>query len=893
MSLQAYQEFLRAKIAMAANHGFEIGLDEISPILKPHQKLIVQWAVRGGRRAIFASFGLGKSVMQLEILRIIVERCGGRGLIIAPLGVRHEFQHDSAMIGTSLRFIRRIEEADADGLYITNYETVREGKLDPRLFTAVSLDEAACLRGFGSTLTFREFMARIAGDDRSAGIKTEGIRYRFVATATPSPNQFIELLAYAAFLGVMDIGQGKTRFFKRNSEKADELTIHPHKQHEFWLWCSSWGLFLTKPSELGFSDEGYELPALTAQWHEIPTDHSGAGEERDGQARMFRNAAIGVQDAAREKRSTLDERVAKIMALLRAALASEPNQQLVIWCDLNDEQHAIEGALNADGITVSSLYGNQDVDHREGLLGDWKERRTTVFLSKPMMYGAGVNLQQSHTMIFAGVGFKFYAFVQAIHRIQRFLQAHACTVHIIYSEAEREIRRTLEAKWARHEELVAQMTAIIREYGLSEAAMASTLQRTIGCTRCEAKGQGWTLVNNDAIEETMTMAANSVDLVLTSVPFSTQYEYTPSYNDLGHTDSNEHFWRQMDFLTPELLRTLKPGRVAAIHVKDRIVPGGLTGLGFQTLYPFSDDCIAHFQKHGFAFLARKTIVTDVVRENNQTYRLGWTEQCKDGSRMGCGVPEYLLLFRKPPTDSSNGYADDPVLKPKLWLLEDGSSINLSHLEDAKKIKSASDRKHEPPPGPGYSRARWQVDAHGFMRSSGNRLLDPAELVGLDADVIFKIFRRHTLTQVYDFESHVACGEALEAAKQLPKKFMLLQPASWHPDVWTDVTRMRTLNGAQSAAGREMHLCCLQFDICDRVIAQFSMPGDLVFDPFVGLGTVALRALKLGRRGLGVELSPKYFPDAVAYLQAEEERLATPSLFDLLEATPGEQLEAAE
>src|SRR5262249_53478733 len=156
------------------------------------------------------------------------------------------------------------------------------------------------------------------------------------------------------------------------------------------------------------------------------------------------------------------------------------------------------------------------------------------------------------------------------------------------------------------------------------------------------------------------LESDGVGLIVTSIPFANQFEYTPTYNDFGHTDSNDHFWRQMDFLTPHLLRVLKPGRICAVHVKDRITPGGINGLGFQTITRISDQTADHFEKHGFATLARITIATDVVRENSGTYRLGWSEQCKDGSRMGRGLPEYVWLFRKPNSDSGNGYADEPV-----------------------------------------------------------------------------------------------------------------------------------------------------------------------------------------------------------------------------------------
>ena len=861
-----YRAFLEAKVRVAERLGFAVEDDEIHPLLKPHQRAMVRWAVEGGRRALFAAFGLGKSVVQLETLRLTLKYAAretgqaGRGLIVAPLGVRQEFRRDAAMLGLEIRFIRRIEEADAEGLYITNYETVRDGKLDPRHFTAVSLDEASVLRGFGGTKTFREFMRLFTSDGDGPGVK-----YRFVATATPSPNEYIELLAYAAFLEVMDVGEAKTRFFKRDSEKADRLTIHPHKEREFWLWVASWGLFLQRPSDLGYPDDGYVLPELQVVWHEVASDHGRAGAERSGQVRMFRDAAAGLVDAAREKRDSMGVRIARMREIVEA----EPEAHFLLWHDLEDERRAIEKAVPG----VVSVYGSQDLDAREAAIVDFSEGRIRHLAAKPSIAGSGCNFQRHcHRAVFVGIGFKFNDLIQAIHRIQRFLQPNAVRIDLIHSEAEREVRRTLEAKWARHEELVATMTGIIREYGLAQASIAHTMSRSIGVERQEVAGERFRIVNNDCVDELRRMEGGSADLIVTSIPFSTQYEYTPSYNDFGHTDDNDHFWRQMDFLTPELLRVLEPGRVAAIHVKDRIVPGGINGLGFQTVQPFSDECVAHFRKHGFAFLARKTVVTDVVRENNQTYRLGWTEQCKDGSRMGAGMPEYVLLFRKPPSDLSNGYADVPVVKEKpLCLDNDGVARPFDNRRNWKR----------PVPGTGYSRARWQMDAHGFARSAGDRLLSSEELRHLPHDTLYKLWRERSTGAVYDFEAHVAAAEDMDLAERLPSTFMLLPPHSWHPDVWTDVARMRTLNGAQAAKGREMHLCPLQFDIVDRLIVQLSMAGETVLDPFAGIGTVPLRALQLGRRGVGVELNPGYFTDAVAYLRAAEREIATPTLFDLM------------
>ena len=219
---------------------------------------------------------------------------------------------------------------------------------------------------------------------------------------------------------------------------------------------------------------------------------------------------------------------------------------------------------------------------------------------------------------------------------------------------------------------------------------------------------------------------------------------------------------------------------------------------------------------------------------------------KDGTKMGAGSPEYIVLFHKPQSDRSRGYADVPVTKDKA----------------------------------AYTRARWQVDAHAFWRSSGNRHLTPDELAALPVEDRSRLFTEQTLREVYDYESHIRVGESLDARGALPATFMSLAPGSWHPDVWHDVNRMLTLNGEQSRRNVQMHVCPLQFDIVDRLIGRYSNPGDLVYDPFGGIGTVPLRALKAGRRGRAAELNTGYFFDAVKYLQAEERRRDMPTLFDL-------------
>jgi DNA methylase/Helicase conserved C-terminal domain len=989
-----YTEFLRQKIKMARFSGFTVEPQDCHEILFPHQRDIVRWAVLGGNRAIFASFGLGKSVMQCEWLRQIIGAAGGTGLIVCPLGVRQELIRDAAMLGIRLVFIRSASEiVDGQAFYCTNYETVRDGKLNPQQFTAVSLDEASVLRSFGSK-TYQEFLPLF-----------EGVKYKLVNTATPSPNRYKELIHYAGFLGVMDTGQALTRFFQRDSEKANNLTLYPHKEQEFWLWVSSWAVFVQRPSDLGYSDEGYDLPPIEVRYHEVPTDYTMAGADRDGQGLMFQNPALGLSQAASEKRDSMPARIATMgrivdgylgraqavpTGILRSEqgrsagqaaieecsalrgkqgkaqgqdfgvagskpgedgrveppvprtqqgevgreaegdlrgeqacrvgaaqdcqtseiwsdagnvrsdaegsgrvmldlsstnepagcgprscnrsgaratvqevqfgagpIAGQPagadagsriSDQIVIWCDLNAEQDAIERALADRGLTSSSVHGALTTEEAERRIQEWRDRKTYALIGKPVMLGQGMNLQQCNKAIFVGVTYKFNDLIQATHRIQRFGQKRTCEMHIITSEAEREVLRTLQTKWAQHEEMVANMTEIIKQYGLNQLAMQEVLARSIGIKRLEVKGDLFSVANNDCVEEARLQPDNSVGLIVTSIPFANHYEYSPSYNDFGHTENNDHFWAQMDHLTPELLRITQPGRIYACHVKDRILFGNVTGAGAPTVSPFHCEAIMHGRKHGWDYMGLITVVTDVVRENNQTYRLGWSEQSKDGTKMGVGSPEYVVIFRKPQTDRSKGYADIPVAKSK---------------QD-------------------YTRAHWQVDAHAFWRSSGNRPITADELAGLGPDKLASLFTKYTMQHVYDYEFHIKIGEELEARGALPSTFMSLAPGSHHPDVWHDINRMRTLNGDQTNRNVEKHVCPLQFDIVDRLIERYSNKGERVYDPFCGLGTVPVRAIKLGRTGGGSELNAAYFMDQVHYLKAAEREFSMPDLFAALE-----------
>jgi len=480
---------------------------------------------------------------------------------------------------------------------------------------------------------------------------------------------------------------------------------------------------------------------------------------------------------------------------------------------------------------------------------DFKHSKFQILNTKPKIAGSGCNFQtHCHNMVFVGIDYKFNDFIQAIHRCYRFKQTEEVNVYAIFTNNEVEVLKTLKQKWVNHIELQTEMINIVREFGLNTDKITADMKRQIFENRRSATIGNATVFNEDTVKIHEEMEDNSTDMILTSIPFGDHYEYSDNYNDFGHNNGNEEFFKQMDFLTPNLLRTLKPGKIAAIHVKDRIRYSYQNGTSFTTIDDFSGKTVAHFVKHGFYLVGKITVTTDVVRENNQTYRLGWSEQCKDATKMGVGLPEYVLLFRKRPSEMNNAYADEPCVKTK---------------EE-------------------YPIDNWQLDAHAYWKSDGNRFMSYDELKIADMKTVFNSWRKHDKESVYNFQEHLKVCQDLEKAGKLSRLFMTIPPTSPTDMVWTDVNRMNTLNANQANRKKEKHICPLQLDIIERLINRFTMKGDKIDDPFGGLFSTAFKALEMERKAISAELNPNYYDDGLFYLKSIEYKINVPSLFDILE-----------
>lgn len=866
-----YQKFLEAKVVVAGSFGAEIDRESLNSILLPHQKDIVHWSVQGGRRAIFASFGLGKTVMQLEIAKQIILLTGKPFLICMPLGVVGEFKDDNDLLNTGYE-IQYITDSDEVNdlelkIYLTNYERVRKGDIHADKFGGVSFDEASIIRNLKTETTnyvLKHF---------------KKVNYRFVATATPTPNDFIEILNYADYLGVIDRGHALTRFFQRDSTKAGHLTLYDNKKEEFWKWVSSWAIFINKPSDLGYDDEGYNLPKLNFNEVEIENVSTDVITNKKGDIVLVKDLTKSLIDTSREKRETIALRVQKTLDIVN----DNPDEKWILWHHMEAERTLLESKFK--DFDLKSVYGSQKNSEKEDLLISFKHKEFQILSTKPKIAGSGCNFQHAcSNMVFVGIDYKFNDFIQAIHRCYRFKQSKEVNVFAIFTNNEREVLKALKSKWKNHIELQTEMINLVREFGLNNDKITADMKRKIFTDRRSSKIGNATVFNDDTINVHNEMPDNSTDMILTSIPFGDHYEYSDNYNDFGHNDGNEEFFKQMDFLTPNLLRTLKPGKIAAIHVKDRIRYSYQNGTKFTTIESFSNDTIRHFTKasikdkiemldalkkegvvltekldsellelkkdyeNRFYHVGTITVTTDVVRENNQTYRLGWSEQCKDATKMGVGLPEYVLIFRKAPSHMENAYADEPCVKTKQE----------------------------------YSIDQWQLDAHAYWKSSGDRFMSADELTASEMKTVFNKWRKFDKANIYDFQEHLKVCKDLEAANKLSRLFMTIPPTSPSENVWTDVNRMNTLNANQANRKKEKHICPLQLDIIERLINRFTMPGDVVDDPFGGLFSTAYKALEMGRKAISAELNPDYYDDGLFYLKSIEYKINVPTLFDMLE-----------
>jgi DNA modification methylase len=840
MSEVTYEQFLESKIKLAEKGGITVERSALHPSLRPDQVDGAIWALELGAGLVALDAGMGKTRIGIEVMRLLISGFDGKALIVTELGAADTFVDpdpevgEAAAMGYKLKYVTCQEEAlqAEEMIVVTNYERVRAGSFDFGAFGAVWLDEGNYIKNMASETTevLKQQLARV--------------KYKYIATATPSPNEVLELINYAHVLGICDRGQILTRFFQRNSTKAGELTLYPRHEDDFWLWVHSWCIAVTSPKDLGYDYPGFELPKLNVHWVEVPINKAlDAGKEKDGQARLFIQSRSGLSESAKIKRESIDARVHRALEIR----SQYPNDHFILWHHREDERKAINNMMDFEGKKFGEIYGSQSWEIREKNIIDFTKGELTDLSTKPSVSGVGCNFQKHcHNEIFVGITDSWDDIYQALKRVWRFYNPSAeVNVWFLYTPEEYDIVLNLKRKWAEHDTMREKVREIIAKYGLDHSKYIEEKRRSFHAKREVIQGQSFTYAHNDSVLELDLLADNSVDMGLSSFPFGNHYEYTDKYNDFGHNIDNKAFKRQLSFMLPKLYRVLKPGRIFAVHLKNRIHYGSVTGLGFSTLHRFTHMVCDAMEEHGFYTIGYHYIPTDVVSENNQTYRLGYGEMKKDSTKMGAGIPEEIWIFRKPPTSNANAYADEPV-------------------------------KH----GDDYTLSHWQIDADCFWHSSGNRYLTPYELKTWGLDKIQAWWKKFNNGTIYDYDAHVKLLQDLDEHDKLSRLFTTLPLQSNTDFILTGTNRMQGLNLEQSRRKQQNHICPMPFDQVDRMIELYSMPGELILDPFGGLGTTGVRAIKKGRRAYLSELNPAYWKAGCIYLKEAEYKREIPTLFDI-------------
>ncbi len=617
-----YDVFLKTKVHQYMGEG--ISVDGLHPKLYPFQAAIVKWALRKGRSAIFADCGLGKTFMQLEWANHIP----GKVLIVAPLSVAQQTQHEAEKLGLTVPFVRAQSQI-ASQLSVTNYEML--DSFDPSQFKGIVLDESSILKS-------------IDGKTRDKLIKMfRETPYRLCCTATPAPNDIAEIANHAEFLGIMTRAEMLASFFVHDDTV---WRLKGHAIEPFFKWLASWGMSLHIPSDLGFEDNGYILPRLEILPYFVDTGYVPQGM-------LFSMGLDGIHGRLLVRRQSLKGRVD-----FAANMVNNSSGQWLVWCGLNKEGQELAAAIPDSRLIEGANSFAEKAKTIEGFLaGDIR-----VLVTKPRIAGFGMNFQRCHQMIFVGLSDSYEAYYHCVRRCWRFGQSSPVTANIVLSAAEEPIYRNIQRKETQALELTRAMLKNVREY--EKVELASEKGTIIPHIVQEASGDNWTMFMGDCTERLKEITSDSIDFSVFSPPFLSLYTYMSSPRDLGNSQNDEQFFAHFGLVAAELLRVIKPGRNCAVHVAQ--VPAKKMNEGYIGLKDFRGDVIRCFQRQGWIYHGEVTIDKNPQSQAIRTHSKGllFAQLKKDSSWLRPGLADYICIFRKP---GENAVAIHPDIGNEEWI----------------------------------------------------------------------------------------------------------------------------------------------------------------------------------------------------------------------------------
>lgn len=728
-TLEEYDAFIASKTRRAQAHGFEP-----RPFTAPlfdWQAHVVSWAVRQGRAALFEDCGLGKTIQQVEWANQVHQHTGESVLILTPLAVASQTAREADKFGIVAKVAESQADIDGPGIWITNYEKLDKFNADS--FTGVVLDESSILKNFtGKT--------RRALTDAFSETP-----YRLCCTATPSPNDYTEFGQHADFLGVCTPQQMLCTFFINDTFNTGDWRLKRHAEKEFWSWVASWAACISKPSDIGYDDDGYNLPPLNMQTLIVEVDQTDGAASGD----LFRHATLSATTMHKEMRMTSSARADKVAEIVNAS-----DECWLVWCNTNDESEKLASLIPG----AVEIRGSDKASKKESAARDFVDGKIRVLISKSGIFGYGMNFQHCSNVAFVGLSYSFEDFYQALRRSYRFGQSNTVNAYIVQAETEGAILKTIEKKIQQHQKMQEEMK-------LAATSFVENTKSPQAKTEIDIRsGDGWTVYHGDCVRVAKSLPDHSIDFSVFSPPFADLFTYSNDPQDMGNCNDLDEFTAHFEILIAEMARIMVPGREVAVHCVDLLATKWKHGyIGFQD---FSGEIIRAFWRHGFTLHSRVTIWKSPVTEMQRTKAHGLLHKtlCSDSSGSRVGAPDYLLVFRAA-GENPKPITKDPSAFPVSWWQEVASpvwmTVDQGRVLNRDGARDHEDEKHICP---------LQLDvierAITLWSNPGDLVYSPFTGIGSEGVGALELDRKFIGSELKESYFQQACGNLAAAKAQL-------------------------------------------------------------------------------------------------------------------------------